>query len=175
MKKTVYLSLGSNVGDREQYLKKAIQQLNEHHEIEVAGVSSIYETDPVGYTDQGEFLNLVLEIRTSLSPHALLNQCLQVEKDLGREREFRWGPRIIDLDILLYNQENIETEELIVPHPRMHERAFVLMPLAELSQTIKHPKFNTSIMALLDEIPDKEGVRLWKQISGEDVYVHSEN
>jgi 2-amino-4-hydroxy-6-hydroxymethyldihydropteridine diphosphokinase len=170
-----YLSLGSNVGDREQYLKNAIKLLNDHHEIEVTRVSSIYETDPVGYTDQGEFLNLVLEIKTSLSAETLLHQCLQVEKDLGREREFRWGPRIIDLDILLYNHENIETEELIVPHPRMHERAFVLVPLVELSQTIKHPKYNTPMIALLDEIPDKEGVRLWKQISGEDVYVHSEN
>ncbi|MGD6804887.1 2-amino-4-hydroxy-6-hydroxymethyldihydropteridine diphosphokinase [Rossellomorea vietnamensis] len=175
MKKTVYLSLGSNVGDREQYLKKAIKQLSGHPEIELERVSSIYETDPVGYTDQGSFLNLAVEIRTSLTPQTLLHQCLQIEKDLGREREFRWGPRIIDLDILLYNQENIETEELIVPHPRMHERAFVLVPLTELSQTIKHPKFNTSMMALLDEIPDKEGVRLWKQISGEDVYVHSES
>jgi 2-amino-4-hydroxy-6-hydroxymethyldihydropteridine diphosphokinase len=175
MKQAVYLSLGSNVGDREQYLKKAIKQLSGHPEIELERVSSIYETDPVGYTDQGSFLNLAVEIRTSLTPQTLLRQCLQVEKDLGREREFRWGPRIIDLDILLYNQENIETEELIVPHPRMHERAFVLVPLTELSQTIKHPKFNTSMMALLDEIPDKEGVRLWKQISGEDVYVHSES
>jgi 2-amino-4-hydroxy-6-hydroxymethyldihydropteridine diphosphokinase len=170
-----YLSLGSNVGDREQYLKNAIKLLNDHHEIEVTRVSSIYETDPVGYTDQGEFLNLVLEIKTSLSAETLLHQCLQVEKDLGREREFRWGPRIIDLDILLYNHENIETEELIVPHPRMHERAFVLVPLVELSQTIKHPKYNTPMIALLDEIPDKEGVRLWKQISGEDVYAHLEN
>ncbi|MGM0847015.1 MAG: 2-amino-4-hydroxy-6-hydroxymethyldihydropteridine diphosphokinase [Bacillota bacterium] len=175
MKKTAYLSLGSNVGDREQYLQEAIKLLNDHHDIAVTRTSSIYETDPVGFTEQGEFLNLVLEIQTSLPPQTLLNQCLQVEKDLGREREFRWGPRIIDLDILLYNQENIETEELIVPHPRMHERAFVLVPLLELSQTIKHPEFNTPMKALLDEIPDKEGVRLWKQTSGEDVYVHSES
>lgn len=175
MKSIAYLSLGSNVGDREQYLKDAVKLLNDHHEIEVTRVSSIYGTDPVGFTEQGEFLNLVVEIRTSLPAETLLRQCLQVEKDLGREREFRWGPRIIDLDILLYNHENIETEELMVPHPRMHERSFVLVPLTELSQTIKHPKFNTTMMALLDEIPDKEGVRLWKQISGEDVYVHSES
>ncbi|WP_456272798.1 2-amino-4-hydroxy-6-hydroxymethyldihydropteridine diphosphokinase [Bacillus sp. AK031] len=175
MKNTAYLSLGSNVGNRENYLKEAIKLLNHHHDIEVMKVSSIYETEPVGFTEQGEFLNLVLEITTSLSAEKLLRQCLQVEKDLGREREFRWGPRIIDLDILLYNQENIETEKLIVPHPRMHERAFVLVPLAELSQTIKHPKLDTSMSALLDEIPDKEGVRLWKQISGEDAYVHSES
>ncbi|WP_409252502.1 2-amino-4-hydroxy-6-hydroxymethyldihydropteridine diphosphokinase [Bacillus sp. SCS-153A] len=175
MNSYAYLSLGSNVGDREHYLKDAIRTLNEHHEIEVTRVSSIYETDPVGFTEQGKFLNLVLEIRTSLKAETLLRQCLQVEKDLGREREFRWGPRIIDLDILLYNEENIETEELIVPHPRMHERSFVLVPLTELSQTIKHPKFNAPMVDLLDEIPDKEGVRLWKQISGEDVYVHSES
>jgi 2-amino-4-hydroxy-6-hydroxymethyldihydropteridine diphosphokinase len=175
MESIAYLSLGSNVGDREHYLKNAIKLLDEHHEIQVTRVSSIYETDPVGFTEQDQFLNLVVEINTSLSAETLLRQCLQVEKDMGREREFRWGPRIIDLDILLYNQENIETEELIVPHPRMHERAFVLVPLVELSQTIKHPKFKTPMIALLDEIPDKEGVRLWKQISGEDVYVHSEN
>jgi 2-amino-4-hydroxy-6-hydroxymethyldihydropteridine diphosphokinase len=175
MEAIAYLSLGSNVGNREQYLKEAIKQLNEAADIEVTRTSSIYETDPVGFTEQGQFLNLVLEVKTSLSPESLLQHCLQVEKDLGREREFRWGPRKIDLDILLYNHENIETEELIVPHPRMHERAFVLVPLTELSQTIKHPKLNTSMIALLNEIPDKEGVRLWKQISGEDVYVHSEN
>ncbi|WP_421382593.1 2-amino-4-hydroxy-6-hydroxymethyldihydropteridine diphosphokinase [Bacillus salacetis] len=175
MESIAYLSLGSNVGDREQYLKNAIKLLNQHHEIEVTRISSIYETDPVGFTEQGQFLNLVLEIKTSLPAEILLCQCLQVEKDLGREREFRWGPRTIDLDILLYNHENIETEELIVPHPRMHERAFVLVPLAELSQTLKHPKYNTPMSALLDEIPDKEGVRLWKQISGEDVYVHLES
>ncbi|RIW29843.1 2-amino-4-hydroxy-6-hydroxymethyldihydropteridine diphosphokinase [Bacillus salacetis] len=175
MESIAYLSLGSNEGNREQYLKEAIKRLNQDPEIEVAGISSIYETDPVGFTEQGQFLNLVLKVRTSLSAERLLQQCLRVEKDLGREREFRWGPRTIDLDILLYNQENIEKEDLIVPHPRMHERAFVLVPLTELSQTINHPKFNTPVSALLDEIPDKEGVRLWKQINGEDEYVHSEN
>lgn len=175
MDNTAYLSLGSNVGAREKHLNDAITLLNQHHDIEVTRVSSIYETDPVGFTEQGEFLNLVLEINTSLSAETLLRQCLQVEKDLGREREFRWGPRIIDLDILLYNQENIETDNLIVPHPRMHERAFVIVPLTELTQTIRHPKLETPMIALLNEIPDKEGVRLWKQISGEDAYVPSES
>lgn len=112
---TAYISLGSNIGNREAYLEKAIQILGSHGKIEVKRLSSIYETEPVGYTDQGEFLNMVIAVQTSLRPETLLHQCLQVEIDLGREREFKWGPRIIDLDVLLYEQETIETTDLLIP------------------------------------------------------------
>ena len=95
---------------------------------------------------------------------------MSIEKELGRKREIRWGPRTLDLDILLYNQENIETESLIVPHPRMQERAFVIIPLMELDPNIKLPNVNAALDDLLNQIPDKEGVRLWKQKNGEDVF-----
>ncbi|WP_044340600.1 2-amino-4-hydroxy-6-hydroxymethyldihydropteridine diphosphokinase [Rossellomorea aquimaris] len=172
---TAYISLGSNMGDRECYLEKAINIIGSHGKIEVTKRSSLYETDPVGFTEQGKFLNMVIEIRTSLSPETLLHQCLQVEIDLGREREFKWGPRIIDLDILLYEHEKIESENLLIPHPRMQERAFVLIPLLEVAPYVEHPSFNAPFAEFLDEIPDKEGVRLWKQINGEDAFVHSES
>jgi 2-amino-4-hydroxy-6-hydroxymethyldihydropteridine diphosphokinase len=175
MKSIAYLSLGSNMGEREAYLEKAINILDSHGKIEVRRKSSIYETDPVGFTDQGEFLNMVIEVRTDLSPEILLQQCLQVEHDLGRKREFKWGPRIIDMDILLYDHETIDAEDLLVPHPRMQERAFVLIPLLELEPSITHPADGTPFNRFLDEIPDKEGVRLWKQINGEDAFVHSES
>ncbi|MGM0754421.1 MAG: 2-amino-4-hydroxy-6-hydroxymethyldihydropteridine diphosphokinase [Bacillota bacterium] len=172
---TAYISLGSNIGDREYYLEKAINIIGSHGKIEVTKQSSLYETDPVGFTEQGKFLNMVIEIRTSLSPETLLHQCLQVEIDLGREREFKWGPRIIDLDILLYDHEKIESKNLLIPHPRMQERAFVLIPLLEVAPHVEHPSFNAPFAEFLDEIPDKEGVRLWKQINGEDAFVHSES
>ncbi|MCA1057289.1 2-amino-4-hydroxy-6-hydroxymethyldihydropteridine diphosphokinase [Rossellomorea aquimaris] len=175
MNNIAYISLGSNMGEREVYLEKAINILHSHGKIEVLRKSSMYETDPVGFTEQGKFLNMVIEVRTALRPETLLQQCLQVECDLGRIREFKWGPRIIDLDVLLYNNEKVETENLLIPHPRMEKRAFVLIPLLELEPSIGHPVLGTPFSRFLDEIPDKEGVRLWKQIYGEDVFVHSEN
>jgi 2-amino-4-hydroxy-6-hydroxymethyldihydropteridine diphosphokinase len=175
MNNVAYLSLGSNVGDRLGYLKEAIELLDSHEGITIIGQSSIYETDPVGYTEQGNFLNLVVKIKTDLSAENLLYRCLQNEIDMGRKREFKWGPRIIDLDILLYNHENIESEKLILPHPRMHERAFVLVPLLEVSKDLMHPVFQTPFKEFLENTPDKEGVRLWKQINGEDAYAHLGN
>ncbi|NQD67837.1 2-amino-4-hydroxy-6-hydroxymethyldihydropteridine diphosphokinase [Bacillus haikouensis] len=175
MNSIAYISLGSNMGEREAYLEKAINILHNHGKIEVLRKSSMYETDPVGFTEQGKFLNMVIEVRTDLSSEILLQQCLQVEYDLGRKREFRWGPRIIDLDILLYDHENIESENLLIPHPRMQERAFVLIPLLELEPSLGHPVNGIPFIRFLDEIPDKEGVRLWKQINGEDAFVRSGN
>lgn len=162
MKKIAYISIGSNLGDREQNLKNACSLLNKEKEIELLNTSSIYETDPVGYTDQGKFLNIVVKIETQLVAESLLEKCLEIEIELGRIREIRWGPRTIDLDILLYNNENIETEKLIVPHPRMHERAFVLVPLLEIDPAVNLPNATTPLHQILDEIPDKEGVRLWR-------------
>ena len=170
-----YLSIGSNIGNREQFLQEAIQLLHAREGIKVANLSSIYETDPVGFTDQGKFLNMAIQIETSLTAEELLSACLETEKELGRKRDIKWGPRTIDLDILLYNNENIETEKLIIPHPRMSERAFVLIPLLEINRTLKSVKEDTPFIQVLNEIPDKEGVRLWKQTNGEDVYGLLEN
>ena len=170
MENIAYLSIGSNIGDRLKTFQKAIQMLEAYNGIRVEKLSSIYETDPVGYTNQACFLNAVIKISTTLNPEELLQTCLFIESKLGRKREIRWGPRTLDLDILLYNQENIETESLIVPHPRMQERAFVITPLMELDPGIKLPNVNAALDDILNQIPDKEGVRLWKQKNGDGVY-----
>ncbi|MFK4996603.1 2-amino-4-hydroxy-6-hydroxymethyldihydropteridine diphosphokinase [Bacillus sp. N9] len=168
MNNIAYLSLGSNIGDRKNCLKLAIRELAKRTDVRIDKLSSIYETEPVGYVDQANFLNMVIKISTSLSALQLLQLCLQIEEELGRVREFRWGPRIIDLDILLYNKEDIMMEALQIPHPRMTERAFVLIPLLEIDRDLTLPNTVTPLLHVLNEIRDKEGVRLWKEINGED-------
>lgn len=170
MNNQAFIGLGSNIGERYNNLIEAVSSLHRHKEIKLVKSSSIYETLPVGYTEQDDFLNMVIQLETTLSPDELLKLCLQIEKDLGRKREIKWGPRIIDLDILLYNQENIETENLIVPHPRMHERAFVLAPLLELDPTIKLAGQDQPLRNYFKMNAEKEGVRIWKQKNGEDVF-----
>ncbi|WP_026583024.1 2-amino-4-hydroxy-6-hydroxymethyldihydropteridine diphosphokinase [Bacillus sp. J33] len=170
MENTAYIAIGSNIGNRFNNLKEAIARINRLPGIEVVNASSIYETDPVGYENQEQFLNMVIHVSTALNPLELLDACLETELTLGRKREIRWGPRTIDLDILLYNHENIETEKLIVPHPRMHERAFVLIPLLEIDSSIRLPKMERPLRSILEDIPDREGVRIWKQKNGEDVF-----
>jgi 2-amino-4-hydroxy-6-hydroxymethyldihydropteridine diphosphokinase len=170
-----FIALGSNMGNRQDYLTEAMRLLNSHECIEMVNYSSIYETDPVGYEDQDLFLNMVIQVETVLSPYELLDFCLQTELFIGRKRGIRWGPRTIDLDILLYNQENIVSERLILPHPRMLERAFVIIPLLEINQDIQFPKLEKPVKYHLDSITDKEGVRIWKRKNGEDVFVPIEN
>ncbi|MFB5284844.1 2-amino-4-hydroxy-6-hydroxymethyldihydropteridine diphosphokinase [Peribacillus sp. Hz7] len=170
MENIAYLSIGSNIGNRLATFHEALRLLDSNKLVKVVSSSSLYETDPVGYTDQDCFLNAVIKVFTSLSPEELLQTCLSIETKLGRKREIRWGPRTLDLDILLYNQENIETESLSVPHPRMQERAFVIVPLLELDPDIKLPNVNASLNDILNQIPDKEGVRLWKRKNGDDVF-----
>ncbi|WP_078433078.1 2-amino-4-hydroxy-6-hydroxymethyldihydropteridine diphosphokinase [Metabacillus halosaccharovorans] len=170
MKNHAYIALGSNIGDREQYLIDAIKKIHNYPNIKVVNISSIYETDPVGYTDQDVFLNMVISINTDLTAFQLLSVLQETEKQLNRKREIRWGPRTLDLDILLFNYENIEAEQLIVPHPRMHERAFVLIPLFELNQHVRIPSKDEPISTIIDQLHDKEGVRIWKQKNGVDVF-----
>ncbi|MFD3448334.1 2-amino-4-hydroxy-6-hydroxymethyldihydropteridine diphosphokinase [Microbacteriaceae bacterium 4G12] len=166
MRKIAYLGLGSNIGDRFSYLQHAISLLADHPAISVEDISSIYETDPVGYTDQNQFLNVAVKISTSLHAVELLHVTQSIEQELGRKREVRWGPRTIDLDILLYNHENIETESLIIPHPRMFDRAFVLVPLLEINGDME----NKISRSQIEEMRRREGVAAWKQKSGEDVF-----
>ncbi|WP_071393047.1 2-amino-4-hydroxy-6-hydroxymethyldihydropteridine diphosphokinase [Bacillus tuaregi] len=175
MNQTAYLSLGSNMGNRKKNLVDALKMLQDNYPIAVVNVSSIYETDPVGYEEQGQFLNMVVQVQTALSPYQLLEACLQTEKELGRKREIRWGPRTIDLDILLYNDENIISEMLVVPHPRMHERSFVIIPLLEITPDIVLPTLKQPLYEIADQLSDKEGVRVWKEKNGEDVFAHFEN
>jgi len=134
---TAYLSLGSNIGDRLNFLRVAIETLDEHKEITVKKVSPVYETLPWGNTDQGNFYNLTIEIGTTLMPHDLLRVCQQIESDLERVREIHWGPRTIDIDILLYGEENVESPVLVIPHPLMHKRDFVMVPLNDIAPEIK--------------------------------------
>lgn len=144
-----YLGLGSNIGDRKQQLLKAIDLIGNIKGIKVTKQSSIYETAPIGYTDQPNFLNLCLEIETELSPQQLLKHCLDIEQQLHRVREIRWGPRTLDIDILLYSDDIIETNNLSVPHPRMQERAFVLIPLNDIASDKKDPRLNQKIHDLV--------------------------
>ncbi|HET7581016.1 MAG TPA: 2-amino-4-hydroxy-6-hydroxymethyldihydropteridine diphosphokinase [Bacillales bacterium] len=166
MTERAFIGLGSNIGDRMGQLHKALTLLDEYPKVTVTRLSSIYETDPVGYTDQTNFLNMVAEVSTDLSPHELLETALAVEKRLGRKRSVRWGPRTIDLDILVYDQVNIETDVLHIPHPRMRERAFVLIPLAEMNPAFHIPGSQLPLTDYIQQIPDREGVRLWKQNNG---------
>lgn len=160
----VYLSIGTNIGNREENLKQAVRILHEKESISVKAVSSIYETAPVGYVDQPAFLNMALYIKTSFNPMEILDVCQSVENFLGRIRDIRWGPRIIDLDVLLYNNENIETEKLFVPHPRMFERAFVLVPLLEIAKKPFNDHLLRAEQAFKNLNVEKEGVYLWKKI-----------
>ncbi|GAA0336342.1 2-amino-4-hydroxy-6-hydroxymethyldihydropteridine diphosphokinase [Oceanobacillus sp. FSL W7-1293] len=159
-----FIALGTNIEPREEHLTQALDLLETNEYISIQKKSSIYETAPVGYQDQADFLNMVLALQTSLSSMELLEVCQQIEKELGRKRDIRFGPRTIDLDILTFNYENSTVERLIIPHPRMHERAFVLIPLAEIAPGFVVPVQKKTVEAYLEELPekDKADVRLWK-------------
>lgn len=152
----IIIGLGTNLGDRKKNLDKAIELLNEHESITIEDISSIYETKPVGYAKQDKFLNMVIKGVTELKPQALLEVCQNIEKQLGREKTIVNGPRIIDLDILVYNNENRHLENLRIPHPRMHERAFVLIPLYEISPDFIIPTSGKEVADLVDHLSDKE-------------------
>ncbi|MCM3768442.1 2-amino-4-hydroxy-6-hydroxymethyldihydropteridine diphosphokinase [Neobacillus niacini] len=175
MENTALIAIGSNIGNRYDNMMNAIKILTGTPNIRLVKCSSIYETDPVGYEEQDLFLNMVIEVNTALNAMELLDRCLETELDLGRKREIRWGPRTIDLDILTFNQENIETEKLIVPHPRMLERAFVMIPLHEIKSDLRISAMEKPLDALINELPDKEGVRIWKRRNGEDVFAPIES
>jgi len=170
MNQTAFISLGSNMGNRITLLEQALKTLECNYPIKVVNVSSIYETDPVGYENQDLFLNMVAQIKMNLSPFELLEVCQQTELELGRKRNIRWGPRTIDLDILLYNKENMITERLVIPHPRMHERLFVIIPLLEICSNITLPAMDKPLREMAEQLTDREGVRIWKQKNGEDVF-----
>jgi 2-amino-4-hydroxy-6-hydroxymethyldihydropteridine diphosphokinase len=133
MNEIAYIGLGSNIEDRELHLTEAIRLVQQHPDIHIRRCSSIYETDPVGFTEQPAFLNMVIQVETVLEPAELFTHMLAVEQQLGRIRDIRWGPRTIDLDLLLYGQRQLTKPELLIPHPRMTERAFVLIPLLEVA------------------------------------------
>lgn len=149
----VFLSLGSNLGDREANLVAALRLLDAEG-VRLVRQSSWYETEPVGFTEQPRFLNLVVEVRTGLDPLGLLRCAQRVELALGRVRGVRWGPRTVDVDVLLYGRRVVRTPELVVPHPRMRERAFVLVPLCEIAPDLVLPD-GTPVVALLAAVADQ--------------------
>ena len=156
MSHTVYIALGTNLGNREANLKTAIEAMLP--DVNIIAESHIYETPPWGYEDQPAFLNMVVKAETSLEPEALLQYLKQLEVELGRESNFRWGPRLIDLDILFYDDLVLDTPPLVIPHPRLHERGFVLVPLMDLAPNLVHPVLEKKISALLAEV-DARGIR----------------
>lgn len=158
-----YLGLGSNLGDREHNLSKAIQLLSRRTYVEC--VSSFYETEPVGYLEQPRFLNAVCEVITSLPPEGLLALAKKMEETLGRTPGFRNGPRSIDIDVLFYGDQVINCPQLVVPHPRIEERAFVLVPLAEIAPGLVHPVSRRTMRELVEKVEGLGGVKKYKQES----------
>jgi len=150
--KRIYLSLGSNIGDRERNLREAVERLASN-DVRVLRTSRIYETEPVDNKDQAWFLNQVVEAETALFPMQLLTRIGRVERELGRVRTVRKGPRTIDIDILFYGAATVETQRLEIPHPRIAERRFVLAPMAELAPDLRHPVTHRSVRQMLEGAP----------------------
>jgi 2-amino-4-hydroxy-6-hydroxymethyldihydropteridine diphosphokinase len=156
----IYLGLGTNLGDRLANLRSAIDAIADF--AKVADVSRIYETAPVGMLDQPSFLNMALLIESDLEPLPLLKRLKDIEKDLGRTESVRWGPRLIDIDILLYDDLKFEDEALDIPHPRMTERRFAMAPLAEIAPHVTHPVLGKTITELLGSLPPDDGVKIFE-------------
>jgi 2-amino-4-hydroxy-6-hydroxymethyldihydropteridine diphosphokinase len=154
MKKGIFLLLGTNLGDRFENLKKA----KDHISNEVGNIlqeSSVYKTAPWGDVQQPDFFNQVIEVQTTLLPEALLEKTLHIEKQMGRIRDQKWGPRTIDIDILFYDEKVVASSSLIIPHQSLHLRRFTLVPLVEIAGEFKHPILEKNLKLLLEECPDK--------------------
>lgn len=153
----VYLALGTNLGDRLANLRASLRSFQP--DLEVAAASRIFETPPWGFTDQPAFLNMAVHVRTTLEPESLLRKLKTLEVELGREPGFRWGPRLIDLDILFYDDLVLDSPPLVIPHKRLHERAFVLVPLADVAADLVHPVLGKTVRELLANV-DASGIVL---------------
>jgi 2-amino-4-hydroxy-6-hydroxymethyldihydropteridine diphosphokinase len=158
----IYLSLGSNVGDRKENLRAAIAALADAG-VHVLRVSLFYETEPVDFLEQPWFLNCVVEGETEVPAQTLLRELRRIEAKMGSQRLVAKGPRLIDMDILLYGEEAIDTQELQVPHPRMTQRRFVLAPLAEIAPELRHPSWNGTVANLLARTADRSAVQKYRE------------
>lgn len=157
MNEIAYLSLGSNLGNREQNLREAIRQASALGRL--VAVSSFYETEPVEFTDQPWFLNCVIALETATQPAQLMAELLRIEHEMGRQRVLKKGPRSIDIDILLFGDDVVNTPELTIPHPAMARRRFVLEPLAEIAPELRHPLLGKTVRELLAELPPGQTVK----------------
>ena len=155
-----YIGFGSNIDDRFNYITQALQLLLEADDVSLIQISSLYETEPVGYEAQDWFLNGVVAIDTDRPVHQLLALLKKIEEAVGREHRARWGPREVDLDLLIYDQYRMNTLDLTVPHPEMHLRSFVLVPFAEIAPDILHPILQQNIQTLLSNLNDDKTVQL---------------
>ncbi|MGR6837164.1 2-amino-4-hydroxy-6-hydroxymethyldihydropteridine diphosphokinase [Syntrophomonas erecta] len=160
----VFISLGTNLGNKKDNLAQAVKYIAAIPGVNLASLSSLYETEPWGKTDQDVFLNQVVKIETDLSASKLLGMLNEIEIKMGRQRVEKWGPRIIDLDILLYGKEVINSEDLVIPHSRMRERLFVLVPLKEICADLIFPDDGTEIEEVLDRVLAREGNKGIKRI-----------
>ncbi len=158
----VHLSLGSNLGDREANLQRALSRMDSRSRCRLLGASRIYETEPVGDIEQPPFLNLAAEIETDLAPLELLTVLKETERQMGREPAARWGPRLIDIDIVLYGDRVVESDELTVPHPRFRDRAFVLQPLVEIAGHAIDPVTGATVEDLAAACQDQNWVRVYE-------------
>jgi 2-amino-4-hydroxy-6-hydroxymethyldihydropteridine diphosphokinase len=155
-----YLGIGTNLGDRRQQIRRALQFLHQTEGIVVTRLSSLYQTAPIGYRDQPDFYNRVIEVETTLPPVQLLATILHIEQKLHRVREIRWGPRTIDIDILLYEDSVIQSKNLQIPHPRMRERAFVLIPLYELIGNKRLPGTDETLAEWIEQLPPGQEIHM---------------
>ena len=164
LKEKIYLGLGSNLGDRETFLKNALKKLNASEKLKLISVSPAYETEPVGFTDQNKYLNLVAQVASDLKPQDLMNHLEELESQVGKKAEFKNGPREIDIDILMYNLDVFESERLIIPHPGLNRREFALRPLLDLNPDLEEPTTGTRYSVYLKRISNKKEVVLKSDI-----------
>lgn len=157
----IFLGLGSNLGHRFENLASAVSLIGRLPRTTILNRSSVYETEPVGYRDQANFLNQVVRVETGLLPNELLAECLAIEKRFGRERRIKWGPRTLDIDLLLWGEVVVQSSNLILPHPRFAMRRFVLEPLCEIAPFFRTPLNQQKVQALLESCPDTAAVALY--------------